>query len=804
MRRLILAFLLGTVSIHAATVEYDLTIAQGTVNFTGRPVSGMTINGGIPGPTLHFTEGDVARIHVTNTMAAPSSIHWHGLLVPNGMDGVPYITYPPIAPGTTFTYEFPLRQSGTYWYHSHSSLQEQSGVYGSIVITPRGGDPRFPGLQEHVVLLSDWTDENPHEVMRTLRSGNEYYSLRKRSGQSILGAIRTGHLKDYFMRELQRMPAMDISDVAYDRYLLNGRTDENLPAQPGQRVRLRLIDGSASTFFHVEFAGGPMTIIAADGQDVEPVDVERVLIGVAETYDVLVTVPSDGRFELRATSHDRAGRASLWLGSGHDRLAPLVPAPDLYQSMGGLTAKRVFALTPAGAMGMLQERVDAGDFDRPGMNMGNMAMDGKETGGMSDMDMSSMPGMKMDGMVMPEMEPADRPMAGMAMSEKKDPPQPMPMDHNAMNAKESMPMSDHASMSMKSGDPMSVMVAPPGPFEWLGGDLSSQGRLARDGSTERPRGPYAKLRATHPTAPDPTQPVRNIRLTLDGDMERYVWFINNTPLSASDAIRIKEGEVVRFIMINRTMMHHPMHLHGHFFRVLNGQGEYSPLKHTVDVEPMSTTVIEFNADEKGDWFFHCHLLYHMHAGMARIVEYEGFDPDAATAAVRRKLYEDPYFLFGRGAFTSNMTEGRLELSNSRSIFNANWEAGWGNVPDVEWEGIATYGRYQNRFTTVFVGADFLGEKSTLGETRGLLGISYTLPFNFYSRTWIDTDGGARAAVRREFMLTPRLALEIEAEYDTHTRWEGVGALDYALSKHTALQLRWHSDFKWGGGLRILF
>ncbi|MEZ5413664.1 MAG: multicopper oxidase domain-containing protein [Opitutaceae bacterium] len=814
-------------SVSAEVVEYNLTIAQSTVNFTGRSVPAMTVNGGIPGPTLRFNEGDTARIHVTNTMDVPTSIHWHGLLVPPDMDGVPFITYPPIAPGTTFTYEFPIRQSGTYWYHSHTSLQEQSGVYGSIAIEPRGGDPRYPGLKEHVVLLSDWTDEDPHEVMRTLRAGNEYYSLRKRSGQSILGALHTGHLKDYFARELQRMPAMDISDVAYDRYLVNGKTEENWPVQPGERVRLRIVDGSASTFFHIEFAGGPLTVIAADGQDVEPFDVDRLFIGVAETYDVLITVPADGRYELRATSHDRVGRASLWVGSGTEHPAPLIPAPDLYAGMGPLKAKKVFALTPAGTMGMPQDRVDAGDFDQPGMNMGDMKTDGMAMSGMEGMaasakDDGSMPGMnKMSGMsrddmTMPQQEPprstsmvsGTMNMPGDAMTQDSMPPT-QHADMSGMGA-ESMghpkvPVKEGlASSPIKPGVPMPAMISAPGAFEWLGGDLSSQGPLARDGSATRPWGPYAQLRSTHPTALDPAKPVREIRLTLDGDMERYVWFINNTPLSASDDILIKEGEVVRFIMINRTMMHHPMHLHGHFFRVLNGQGAYSPLKHTVDVEPMRTTVIEFDANEKGDWFFHCHLLYHMKAGMARVVEYEGFDPAPETAAVRAKLYADPYYRFGRGAFASNMTEGWAELSNSRNIFRGEWEIGWDNVPDVEWEGIASYGRYLNRFTTVFAGADFLGERSTLGETRGVAGISYTLPFNLHTRSWLDTDGGARFAFTREFMLTPRMALELEGQYDTHTFWEGVVALDYVLSKHTALQLRWHSDFKWGGGVRILF
>jgi len=245
----------------AATVEYDLSIAQQEVNITGKSARGMTINGAIPGPTLRFKEGDIARIHVHNRMSVETSIHWHGVLVPPDMDGVPYVSFPPIKPGSTYTYEFPIRQSGTYWYHSHTSLQEQSGVYGSIVIEPRQKGPQAD--REHVVLFSDWTDENPYEVLRTLKRGSEWYALEKGSGQSILGAARLGMLGKYFKRELQRMPPMDISDVAYDRFFANGEPETSLSAEPGETVRLRIIDGSATTYFHLEFAGGPMTIVVS-------------------------------------------------------------------------------------------------------------------------------------------------------------------------------------------------------------------------------------------------------------------------------------------------------------------------------------------------------------------------------------------------------------------------------------------------------------------------------------------------------------------------------------------------------------
>jgi CopA family copper-resistance protein len=377
---LIFATLVTSIPARGGIVEYDLTIARQEVNITGRPVLGMTINGGIPGPTLRFREGDIARIRVHNKMSVETSIHWHGLLVPPDMDGVPYVSFPPIKAGATFTYEFPIRQSGTYWYHSHTSLQEQSGVYGSIVIEPAGKSGAKPN-RDYVLVLSDWTDEDPHEVNRTLKRGSEWFATQKGSGQSILGAARLGMLGDYYKRELQRMPAMDISDVAYDRFLANGKPETTLSAGPGETVRLRIIDGSATTYFHLEFAGGPMTIVSADGQDVEPLKENRFLIGVAETYDVVVQVPVSGAYEFRATAHDGSGYASVWIGSGERHPAPDLPKPNLYflmPHMRHLSLRRIFSLTPAGTMGFPDSEVEAGKFDKPGMmGMGSMDMDGK-------------------------------------------------------------------------------------------------------------------------------------------------------------------------------------------------------------------------------------------------------------------------------------------------------------------------------------------------------------------------------------------------------------------------------------------
>jgi FtsP/CotA-like multicopper oxidase with cupredoxin domain len=639
-------------------------------------------------------------------------------------------------------------------------------------------------------LFSDWTDENPHEVNRTLKRGSEWYAIQKGSGQSILGAARLGMLGDYLKRELQRMPAMDIADVAYDRFLANGEPESTLPAEPNETVRLRIIDGSATTYFHLEFAGGPMTIVAADGLDVQPVKENRFLIGVAETYDVLIQVPASGAYEFRATAHDGSGYASVWIGSGERHPAPDVPKPNLYHTMGDLSLKQVFSLTPAGTMGMPDREVEAGKFDQPGMI------------GMGSMDMGAMPGMesmdhgavrskmKMDGM--------DDPSSASAGDTSHD--TGMPMEHPS-SPTEGM---DH------DGHPMPPQASRIGKkygtdFRFLAADVSASKNLAVDGmDPSRPWPPYAKLRAIKPTAFSKDKPVREIRLTLDGDMERYVWFLNNKPLSESDSIRIREGEVARFIMINRTMMHHPMHLHGHFFRVINGQGDYAPLKHTVDVAPMSTTVIEFDANEFGDWFFHCHLLYHMKSGMARVVHYEGFTLDPQLAAVRPDLYKDSWYFWGQADALSNMTEGFLMLSNTRNILTAEWEVGWQEVDDTEWEGIFTYDRYINRFFTILAGANLLGEGDEHDDTRGVLGFRYLLPLNLESRAWIDTDGGARFNLGKSFELTPRLALLGEAQYDTHDKWEGSAGLSYMVHKYFSLVGQWHSEYGFGGGLQIRF
>jgi FtsP/CotA-like multicopper oxidase with cupredoxin domain len=664
-------------SAYSKTVEYDLFIEYKTVNFTGRDTRAISVNGNIPGPTVYLTEGDTAEIRVHNKLSEETSVHWHGILVPNKEDGVPYLTTPPIKPGSFREFVFPVKQSGTYWYHSHTELQEQRGVYGSIVIYPK--DRQNPAHREYVLVLSDWTDENPHEVMRTLKRGSDYYLLKRGTMQSIYGAVKNKALADVFNRSLDRMPPMDISDVGYDLFLINGQKELFIPAKPGETLLLRIINASAGTYFYLQFAGDYMKVVSADGQNVEPFDIERILIAIAETYDVLVTVSDQGSFEFKATAQDGSGSVSAFIGEGERVLAPTIPKPDLYRMHGGHESMK--------------------------MDMG---------------------------------------------------------------------------MDMKNHD-MHMMH-----------DMSKMGN-------ERPLPPYEHLRSIKTTALSELNPSRTITLELDGDMERFVWTINGKILSEADPIIIRRGEKVRIVFENKSMMHHPMHLHGHFFRVLNKQGEYSPLKHTVDIPPMGKQIIEFYAGEDKDWPLHCHILYHMEAGMFTVLSYEGSEIDPEVAEARKdsanNLKKDMWFFWGEASFLTQMSEGSFTASNTRNILSGIWEADWKGSYDIE----LTYDRYFNRFFRIFAGTNIAEDKM-----RGVFGVRYLLPLNFKSKLWVDTKGDLRAVLDKKIQMTSRFSLGGEIEYDTGTQWEWVVRAEWTLNKQFSLYGDYHSNYKGGAGLTVRF
>lgn len=747
-------------------VETRLTIAERDVEIAGRTSPALVVNGGIPAPTLRWRVGDLARVHVTNEMDVPTSVHWHGLILPNVQDGVPGLTTLGIRPGQTYTFEIPISHAGTYWYHSHTGLQEQRGVYGAIVIEPAPGDheTRHPGSpgptydaahgpmhgsshgampaapRDVVVVLSDWTHRDPDEVLRLLKSGNEWFSLEKGTAQSLWGALRAGELGAVVRRSLSRMPPMDISDVSYAAFLANGEPVHAIEARPGERLRLRVVNAAASTYFYLGLGGGPLRVLAADGVDVEPFATPRLLMAIAETYDFLVEVPEDGRIELRATAQDGSGHASAWIGAapGPDRPAADVPRPNLYAMRHG----------DHGAHEMHADPSAHADHDP--------AEDAHAHGGHDPVDDA-------------DAHAGDDAAEGAHAH----------ADHDMRG----VPETDAAAHAPHAVAPS---AAPPDP---------------------RPMPPYDRLRARTPSTLPEDAPVRTIRLQLTGNMERYVWSFDGRTLAESDVIPVRRGEVLRIEFENTTMMHHPLHLHGHFFRVLGAGARraddaHAPLKHTVDVAPMATTAIEFLADAEGDWFFHCHILYHMKAGMSRVFHYEDWTPDPALAEEREKLSRDPWYAWARASILSQFTEGIVTTSNSRHELAVDWEIGWMNLDDdedVDAEGALRYRYHFNRLYRAFGG--FYAEE---GREVGIFGGEAILPLNFEAAAWIDTEGHSRFFLEKELALTSRLALVGHGEYDTQNEWEGRAGLRFRVSRFGSLAFEWHSEFGFGAGLELFY
>ena len=502
-------------------VEYDFAISRLGVEFSGDSAYGRSINGMIPGPLLRLREGEEAILRVRNDLDEDTSIHWHGLLVPSDMDGVPGFSYDGIKPGETFTYRFRVRQSGTYWYHSHSGGQEQQGVYAPIIIDPAGEDAvQFD--REHVIVLSDWTDEDPMEVLRNLKGNGAYYNYGKRTLPQLLKGLLDdpgATVRDRTMWGRMRMDPTDIADVtgATYTYLLNGKNaDENWTGLfgAGDRVRLRIINAAAMTYFDLKIPGLVMTVVQADGQDVEPVAVEELQIAVAETYDVVVEPEAGEVYTIFAQSMDRSGYAR----------GTLAESEGLEASIPEMSARPLRTMQMEG-------------MDMPGMDMPGMDMPADTS--------AAMPGMDMPGM-------------------------------------------DNAAM-------MNERVV-------------------------HPKLEYSHLRALSPNV-DTREPERDVVLRLTGDMERYFWTLNDKKLSDSDAIQLRVGERVRIQFENETMMEHPMHLHGVFMELQNGQGAaQAPRKHTISVPPFETVEAHLTFEEPGPWAFHCHLLFHMMTGMFVRVE----------------------------------------------------------------------------------------------------------------------------------------------------------------------------------------
>lgn len=556
MLRFCLALVAALTTAPAWAGEYNLAIDRRDVNVTGHPVSSITVNGQIPGPTLRFHEGEDVTIHVTNRLKEDASVHWHGMLVPAQMDGVPGLNgYPGIKPGETYTYRFKIRQAGTYWYHSHTGTQEQAGLYGALVIDPREPGP-VKADRDYVVVLSDFKEENSDEILRKLKAMPGYYNRGRRTvGDFFDDVARDGlgaTLRDRLDWGEMRMDPTDIADVSNYTYLVNGRSpQQNWTAlfKPGERVRLRFINASSMSYFDLRIPGLKMIVVQADGQDVEPVPVDEFRIAVAETYDVIVMPKEDKAYTIFAEPISRAGYAR----------ATLAPRQGLE---GPIPKRRPRAVLTMADMGMNHAGMDHMDTGHDGMSHGATGPGGMDHG-MSD------PKAGMDHH-MPGMEGMDHRHG---------------MDHD-------MP----AAASTESGGP---------PRGWANASTPAGMKALQ----------YSDLRSYKPQT-DTRPPDREIVVRLGGNMERFIWTLNGAKVEDAKPIELKYGERVKLTFVNETMMAHPMHLHGMFVQLVNGQpAERLPNKHVVNVAPGATYSVLLTANEPGEWAFHCHLLYHMAAGM---------------------------------------------------------------------------------------------------------------------------------------------------------------------------------------------
>jgi len=659
------------------------------------------------------------------------------LYLPNKEDGVPYLTQMPIEPGTEHVYRFPIIQSGTHWYHSHSGLQEQIGMYGSLILKKKLNDPTFrkgiDDIPQVPIILSEWTDYKPENVHRMLHNASDWFAIKKGTTQSYTEAIREGHFKTKLTNEWKRMLAMDVSDVYYDKFLINGQNESQLSQfKAGDKVRLRISNGGASSYFWLKYAGGKMTVVGNDGNDVEPVEVDRLIIGVSETYDVIVTIPAENTsYEFLATPEDRTKSTSIYIGEGIKQLTTPMPKLKYFEGMK-----------------MMNDMMNMdGTMDDMGMDMSFQKMD-------------------MNTVMYPEI-------SGEAM--KLDKQEDMKMDHSKHD------------MSVINSDIVTLN--------------------------------YSMLKSPTKTTLPKDAPVRELRFELTGNMNRYVWSMDNVVLSETDKILIKKGENVRITLYNNSMMRHPMHLHGHDFRVLNGQGEFAPLKNVLDIMPMETDVIEFEANADGDWFFHCHILYHMMAGMNRVFSYENSEPNPylpnKEKAYKKLQAESNQFHFmAENDFATNGNDGMAMLQNTRWSFGTEWRLGYHDEHGYESE--THIGRYigRNQWFMPFIGFDaryrklengeieenIFGQKSTKDKRiQFSLGFNYTLPMLVIYQTEVFHDGNIRMQLMREDIPVSK---RLRMAFMVNTDKEYMAGFKYIVGKNMGFTTHYDSDMGIGFGVNI--
>lgn len=721
-----LLFILSTATWAQKVVRYDLYISDTLVHYGGKAKKALAVNGQIPMPTLTFTEGDTAEIMVHNKLKENTSLHWHGLFLPNKEDGVPFLTQQPIFPGTNYLYRFPLIQNGTHWYHSHSGMQEQIGLYGNFIINKRANDKTFrkgiDDLPTLPLILSEWTNLNPNNIHRMLAHANDWSAIKKNATQSYAEAIKEGRLGTKLTNEWKRMLAMDVSDVYYDAVLMNGRPTTVLKSidgkalKAGDKVRLRISNGGASSYFWLRYAGGKITVVASDGNDVEPVEVDRLLIAVSETYDVVLRIPEDGKaFEFMATTEDRTQSASYFLGDGPKQHLPPLPRLNYFE----------------------------------GMQMMNDMM--KMNGDLDDMGMQ---------------------------------------------------------MSLNQMDMNRVMYP----------EVNDTSAVAQNLVTLN----YAMLQSPRSTSLSPDAPVKEMHFTLTGNMNRYVWSMDNKVLSESDKIPVKKGEILRITLYNNSMMRHPMHLHGFDFRVLNEKGAYAPLKNVLDIMPMETDTIEFAANTEGDWFFHCHILYHMMAGMDRVFAVGDYQnpllPDKAKAYKALQRESNMLHFMVENDFASNGSEGMAMLQNARWNLSSEWHIGYNAMHGYEIE--THLGRFIGKMQWFMPFLSFnwryrqmdmhhhmahtnlFGQHNEKDSRRQMsAGFVYTLPMLVNFQAEIYHNGLLRLQLMREDIPVSK---RLRADFMANTDREYMGGLKYILNKNMGIRGHYDSDMGLGIGLSLRY
>jgi CopA family copper-resistance protein len=729
------------------TVRYDLYVKDTIVNYAGKEKRAIAVNGQIPMPTLTFTEGDMAEIVVHNQLKENTSLHWHGVFLPNKEDGVPYLTQKPIKPGATHTYRFPIIQHGTHWYHSHWALQEQIGMYGNFVMKKRADDKTFrkgiDDLPTIPVILSEWTNLNPNNIQRMLHVGNDFAALKKNSTQSYAEALWQGYFFTKLANEWKRLLPMDVSDIYYDKVMMNGSSATNLKQidgkalKAGDKVRLRISNGGASSYFWLRYAGGKITVVANDGNDVEPVEVDRLIISVSETYDVVLTIPEDGMaYEFMATTEDRSQSASYFIGDGEkQRLKPL-PQLNYFEGMK--------------------------------MMNGMMKMNGEMRNSGTKMSLNQM---DMNSVMYPEVK-------------------------NGKN--------EHQEHGMSMGEGMK-----------MDGMNHGQNNMGAPGIVTLN---YAMLKAPHKTALQKDASVREIKLTLTGNMARYVWSMDDKILAETDKIPVKKGEILRLVLQNKSMMRHPVHLHGFDFRLLNGKGDYAPLKNVLDIMPMETDTVEFLANEEGDWFFHCHILYHMMAGMNRVFAVGDYQnpllPDKAKAYKELQKESNMIRFMAQNDFATNGNDGIAMLQNTRWAASSEWRLGYNNSDGFEIE--THFGRYfgKMQWLMAFVGFDWryrklgadLHETNMFGQVNRkdsrsaiTVGFIYTLPMLVNFQSEIYQDGIVRLTLRREDIL---ISKRLRGDFSVNTDREYTLGLGLFINKNMSIRGHYDSDMGYGAGISL--